>query len=91
MPNQKDYSKLSMDELLMEEKKLKKNEMLNSVLIGFLIGVLLFGIMKIGFGFFHIFLPVILIIWIYKNAQKSKQNLKKVQLEINIRNIRARQ
>jgi len=87
MPNKKDYSKLSIEELLLEEKKIKKNEMLTAGLIGLLIGVLIFGVVKNGIGFFHIFLPLLLISWIYKNSLKSKQILKQIQAEIRGKNV----
>jgi hypothetical protein len=54
--------------------------------MGFLIGVMIYGLVKNGFGFLHIFLPLFLMFGIQKNAQIQKQNLKKIQAEIGLRN-----
>jgi len=83
MANNKDYSKLTLEELLIEEKKIKKNEIINAVIIGFLIGVMIYGIATKGFGFLYIFIPLLFISGTYKNAQKLKHNLKQIQAEIN--------
>ena len=83
MMDNKDYSKLTLEELLTEEKKIKKNEFIVVFIIGLLIGVLIYGVVMKGIGFFHIFFPVVLIIGISRNSQKLKYNLKQIQLEIN--------
>ncbi len=36
----KDYTKLTLEDLLIEEKKIKRNELTSSVIIGVLIGVI---------------------------------------------------
>lgn len=82
MSENKDYTKLSLEELLAEEKKIKKMEITSSVIIGALVGVLIYGVAKKGLGFLHIFLPLIIIFGINKNTQKIKQNLKQIQAEI---------
>ena len=48
MSNSKDYSKLTLNELLAEEKKIRKQEIISAVLIGFLVGVMGFGIVMNG-------------------------------------------
>ncbi len=83
MSDNKDYSKLTLEELWVEEKKVKKNKTIAAVLIGFLIGVMIYGIVNHGFGFLHIFIPLILISGIYKNSQKLAHNLTQIQAEIN--------
>jgi len=88
MSDDKDYSKWPLEELLKEEKKIKKSELISAGLIGFLIGVIIFGVAKNGFGFLYIFLPLILISGIYKNSQKHKNDLKQVQSEINAKNTK---
>jgi F0F1-type ATP synthase assembly protein I len=87
MSDNKDYSKLALDELLTEEKKIKKAEITSAVLIGFLIGVIVYGVAKNGFGFLYIFIPLLLIAGIAKNAQKLKQKLKQIRAEISAKSI----
>lgn len=82
MLDNKDYSKLTLDELLTEEKKIKKVEITSAVLIGFLIGVMVYGVAKNGFGFLYIFIPLLLIAGIAKNAQNLKQKLGQIRAEI---------
>jgi uncharacterized membrane protein YoaK (UPF0700 family) len=86
MFDKKDYTQLSLEALLTEEKKMKRNEILSAVLIGFLIGVMIYGLVKKGFGLLHMFLPIFLILGIQKNAQIQKQSLREIQAEINSRN-----
>lgn len=86
MQENKDYSKLTLEELLKEEQEMKtevkKKKTITAVLIGFLVGVLIYGIATKGIGFLHILLPVILIGGIYKNSQKEEKQLELIQAEI---------
>ena len=86
MLDNEDYSKLALEKLLIEEKKIKKKETTSAVLIGVLIGVIIYGVAKNGIGFIYIFIPLILIFGIYKNSQKLKHKIKEVQAEINTKN-----
>lgn len=86
MPNNKNHSKLSLEELLMEEKKIKRNEIITSFIIGFLVSIMIYGIAKKGIGFLHIFIPLILIREFYKNTQKLKEKRKQIQTAINAQN-----
>ena len=83
MAEEKDYSILTMEELLTEEKKIKKSETLTAFLIGFIFAVLVYGIAKKGIGFLHIALPLFLGSAVLKNSQNQKQKLKLVQAKIN--------
>jgi len=83
----KDYTNLSLEELLAEEQKIKKNETLSRFLIGFLVGIMIFGTVSKGFGVLHILLPLVLISAIYKNSQNQKKNLTEVQSAINTKNV----
>ena len=85
MLDNKDYSKLALDELLTEEKKIKKAEITSAVLIGFLIGVIVYGVAKNGFGFLYIFIPLLLIAGIAKNSQNLRQKLKQIRAEISVK------
>ena len=82
MSDKKDYSKLTLEELSKEEKGLKRNEIVSAVLVGFMIGVIIFGVAKNGFGFIYTVIPVVLILGIAKGSQKQKNNLKEIRSEI---------
>jgi len=85
MSENKDYAALALSELLAEEKKIKQQEITAAVIIGFLVGVMIYGVAKSGFGFIYIAIPLLLIYGIYKYAQRLKHNLKQIQAEINTR------
>lgn len=78
----KDFSNLTDQELLVEKKKLKNSKITDAIFIGFVAGILLFGVVawilspekKIGF-----FIPMLIpIFFIYKLIKKPK---KKNELE----------
>jgi uncharacterized membrane protein len=87
MADNKDYSKLAPEELLAKEKKLKRSEILSAMATGFLIGIMLYGVAKNGFGFLYIFIPLGLIIANQKYFQNIKQQLKQIRTEIDKRKI----
>ena len=88
MSDKKDYSEFTLEELVLEEKKVKKNEAFSAGLIGFMVGIMIYGIITKGFGFLYIAIPLFLIFLFYKNSQTQKQNLKQIQAEINARNLK---
>lgn len=81
--NNTDYSQWTLQELLTEAKKIKTNQLISGVVIGFLIGVMGYGLVKKGFGFLYLAIPIGLIVLIGRNAQVQKQNLKQIQAEID--------
>lgn len=85
MPAQQDYSKLTLEDLLSEEKKLKRSEIFAAVAIGFLVGVMVYGVVRNGFGFLYIAIPLAMIMGIYRNSQSQKQALQQVRAEIGRR------
>lgn len=87
MSDKKDYAKWTFEDLLKEEKKMKKNEIISAVIIGFLAGIMIFGVANNGFGFSYVVIPVLLILGIVKNSQNHKQKLKDLRTEITARNI----
>ena len=87
MLEQKDYAEMTLEELLIEEKKLKKNQIIPAVLIGVAVGILVYCVVKKGFGFLYIFLPSALIYIFYKDSEKNKQKLRKIQAEINTKQL----
>ncbi len=88
MLEHKDYAELTLEELLIEEKRLKKKEIISAVLIGVAIGILVYGVVKNGFGFLHIFLPCALIYIFYKDSEKNKEKLSQVRTEINAKHTK---
>ncbi len=83
MFDNKDYSAMRLEELLAEEKKIKRLGTFSAGLIGCLIGVIIYGVAKNGFGFLYIFLPLLMIFGIYKNSQSLKQKLEQIRGEIS--------
>lgn len=83
--NNKDYSKSAVPELLAEEKKIKRMEITSAVMVGFLVGVMVYGVAKNGFGFIYIFIPLLLIAGIAKNSQNLRKKLKSIRAEISSR------
>ena len=59
---------------------------MSSVLIGFLAGIIIFGVAMNGFGFVYVVIPVVLILGIIKHSNKQKSNLKLIQEELDSRN-----
>ena len=82
MASNKDYSKMTLDELVLEEKKLKSQRIITALVIGFFVGVAIWSathkgsfILTIGLLGFALFV-----------GSKHSKNLKGVQAEINGRN-----
>lgn len=86
MSAQKDYAKLTLEELLSEEKKIKRNEAFAAGFIGFLVGIMVYGVARNGFGFLYIAIPLAMIVLIYRNSQRQKQALQQIRAEISLRN-----
>ena len=85
MSDTKDYSKMTPEELSAAEKKLKRSEILSAVLVGFLIGIMIFGVAANGFGFLYTVIPLVLIAGIVKGSQKQKSSLKEIRTEVESR------
>jgi hypothetical protein len=80
--DQKDLSELTDQELLTEAKKMKSSFITNAFFIGFLIGIVVFSIVKNSWGFFTL-LPLYFAYRLIKNSKKDK-DLKK---ELAARNL----
>lgn len=80
--NQKELSELTDDELLQKAKKMKSVSIINALLIGFMIGVIIWGVAKNTLGF----LTLIPLFFIYKLVNNSKDNkaLKEILRERNL-------
>jgi hypothetical protein len=80
---QEELSELTDQELLEKNKKMKSNSIINSVLIGFMIGVIIYSIMKNSIGF----LTLIPLLFAFKliNNSKNDEALKKILKERNLK------
>lgn len=86
----KDFSKLTDEELLVEKKKLKKSKIFHAIAIGFLAGILFFGFVSWSLssekrpGFLiPMLIPIIFIYRILKSPNKHK-DLEDVLKERNL-------
>lgn len=68
--NEKEPLELSEKELLAETKKTKSNPIINALLIGFMIGIIIFSIVKSTVGLF----TLIPLYFIYKLVNKSNNS-----------------
>jgi len=76
---QDELSKLTDQELLDEAKKMKSTSITNAVLIGFLVGIIIYSIVKNSFGFFTL-IPLFFAYMIFNNSKKYDA-LKKILKE----------
>lgn len=77
---QKKLTELTDEELMIEAKKMKSTMILNALLIGFLVGIMVYSITKNGLGF----LTLILLFVAYKLINRSnydKKELEKILIE----------
>ena len=74
--NQKELSELTDKELLDKAKKMKSDSIINALLIGIMIGVIIYSVVKNSVGFF----TLIPLFFIYKmvNNSKNYDALKKI-------------
>ncbi len=78
----KNYTNLTLEELLIEQKKIKKQQLYAAGIIGFFIGVIVYGFIRNGFGWVYISISVFMIYLTNKNAKSHKQNLEQIKSEI---------
>jgi Na+/H+ antiporter NhaC len=81
---QRKLTDLTDQELLQEAKKLKLASITNAVLIGFLIGIVFYSIVKNSLGFFTL-IPLFLA---YKLINNSKYNNKELENLLKERNLK---
>lgn len=80
---QKELSELTDQELLDEAKKMKSTSITNAVFIGFMIGIVIYSIVKNSLGF----LTLIPLFLLYKLIKNSKNN-KSLEWELKARNLK---
>lgn len=78
---------LSEQELLKKIKEIKTNKIVDALIIGFTIGVAIYGASKNGFGFFTFF-PLLLAYIIIRNSKNNDILKKEVEKELESRNLK---
>lgn len=81
MFSSKDYSKMTLEELVSEEKKMKSQKITTAVFVGLLIGIAVWSATHKG-GFF---LTIILLIFSFLIGSVYSKKLKNIQAEISRR------
>ena len=81
---QKQLTELTDEELLQEARKMKSTSITNAVLIGFLIGIVVYSIVKNSLGF----LTLIPLFFAYKLLNKSKHDSKELENLLKERNLK---
>jgi uncharacterized membrane protein YbjE (DUF340 family) len=76
----KDYSKMTLEELVSEDKKMTSQKTTIAVFIGMFIGIAIYSATHKGFV-----LPVILLIFSFLIGSRYSQNQKSLQTEISRR------
>jgi len=84
--NDKKLSELTDQELLDEAKKMKSSSITHAVLIGLVIGVVIYGVAKNNLGFFTL-IPLYFAYKIFNNPDNNKNNkeLEKLLKERNLK------
>jgi len=80
---QKDLAKLTDEELLQKAKKMKSTSITNALLIGFLIGIVIYSIAVNSLGLF----TLIPLFFVYKLINNSKHDNKELETLLKERNI----
>ncbi len=80
---QEELSKLTDQELLDEAKKMKSASIINAVLIGIMIGIVIYSIVKNSVGFFTL-IPLFFVYKIF-NDSKNYDALKKILKERDLK------
>jgi hypothetical protein len=82
--SEKKLSALTDEELLQAAKKKKSASITNAVLIGVLIGIVFYSVMKNSFGF----LTLIPLFLAYKLINNSKYDNREIESELKLRNLK---
>lgn len=80
------FTELNDQELLQKAKKLKNNKIIDSTIIGFTIGIVVYSAITNGFGFFTFF-PLVLTFLIVRNSANNKLLEKAIQKELQSRKL----
>lgn len=80
----KQLSELTDQELLQEAKKMRSTSITNAVLVGVLIGIVIYSIMKNSLGFLTI-IPLFLAYKLINNSKYNKTELEHLLKERNLK------
>lgn len=80
IPASKNYTKMTLEELMVEEKKMKSQRILTAVFIGLLIGIAIYSATNKG-----VVLPAILLIVAFLVGRRNAQTMKDIEAEISKR------
>lgn len=80
----KELSQLTDEELLQEAKKFKAASITNALLIGFLIGVIFYSIIKSTVGLFTL-IPLFFVYKLITNSKYKKEELENLLKERNLK------
>lgn len=75
----KDLAEMTIDELRAEEKKTRNAQITAAVFIGFLIGVIVYGVATQGFGLLYVGISLVLIYGIHRNSAKTRQRMTSIR------------
>ncbi|WP_428659395.1 FUSC family protein [Runella sp.] len=81
---ERNLSELTDQELVQEAKKRKSVSIINALLIGFLIGIVLYSVIKNSLGFF----TLIPLFFAYKLINNSKYNNQELENLLKERNLK---
>lgn len=84
--NPQNLTTLNNQELLQKAKKIKSQKIIDAFIIGITIGVVIYGTVKNGFGFFTFF-PLVLAYFIFKNSKNNELLENEIQKELKSRNL----
>jgi len=82
--NERKLTELSDQELLEEAKKSKSSSVIHAVMIGFLVGIVLYSIFRNGFGVF----ALIPLFFAWKLTKSAKHDSKELEVVLRERNLK---
>lgn len=80
--NDHNINNQSREELLLEQKKIKKTKITTAFLMGLLLGIAVYSSVKNGIGFFTFF-PLLFVYLLYKNSIKTNEREKEINARLN--------
>jgi hypothetical protein len=81
---EKALSEMTDEELIAESKKIKSTHLINALIIGFLIGIVVYSVWKNSLGFF----TLIPLFFTYKLVNKSNGRKKELERLLKDRNLK---
>lgn len=83
MKSEQDYTQLTLEELQKAEKNINRQVITLSVMIGFLFGIMIFGVVANGFGLVYILIPILLIAAFTKRSKTLNKELTAIREEMS--------